>query len=494
MGSGLFLCLTLCLGLCWAQETPTTNYTRPVFLCGGDITGDSGYIASEGFPNYYPHSKKCVWNIKVPEDHIVILSFRVLDMESDPTCRYDYLNVYNGRSESSQRLARLCGTFRPGALMSTGPEMMLEMGTDEGSGGRGFLAWYSAGAPHLNENLLCGGKLEKPQGSVMSPNWPKTNYPSGVSCSWHIVAPKNQVIELSFGKFDIEDDSYCRYDYLAVFNGGQTDNNQQIGKFCGDTPPKTIYSNGNEMLVQFVSDLSVTANGFEATYRMKDISEVQKNLPELKPTTSSVSANRPAGTKAPQKPKPIPKATAKPTQKVTPKPTQKAAAKTTPIPKPTQKATAKTVSIPKPTKAAKRKLKATATAAAAGATGSAGKCPEKCRKTGTLGSHFCANQFVVTGTVKSLVKGEVENTLLASVNIIETYKAGDLSIQEAGNTMSVQIVNECPRCPILKKGSSYLFMGKVNDDGRGRIVGDSFVIAYRAQQHQILNNIAKKPC
>ncbi|XP_075703444.1 procollagen C-endopeptidase enhancer 1 isoform X2 [Rhinoderma darwinii] len=471
MISALLLCFTLCLGLCCAQST---NYTRPEFLCGGDITGDSGYIASEGFPSYYPHNKKCVWKITVPEGHVVILSFRVLDMESDPSCRYDYLNVYNGHDMSSQRLARVCGTFRPGALTSTGSQMMLEMSSDEGTGGRGFLAWYSAGAPYLSDNLMCGGKFEKPQGSITSPNWPENNYPSGVSCSWHIVAPKDQVIELSFGKFDIEEDSYCRYDYLAVFNGGTMDNNRQIGKFCGDASPKTIYSDANEMLVQFVSDLSVTADGFEAVYRMKDISEVSKTT-ETKPTTNKVM--RPAGTKAPPKPKTTPKPTSKPTQEPTAKPTKKPNAKPNAKPKPT-----------KPGSTAKPKVKGSASPGAA-----AVKCPEKCRKTGTLGSHFCANQFVLTGTVKTLVKGDVEGTLLATVNIIQTYKEGDLSIQQAEKA-SAQIINECPKCPILKKGANYLFMGKVDENGHGRIMGDSFVIAYRAQQHQILSNIAKKTC
>ncbi|XP_077326989.1 procollagen C-endopeptidase enhancer 2-like [Lithobates pipiens] len=494
----LFLALTLCLGVSWGQESipPTPSNTRPVFLCGGELTGDSGYVASEGFPNYYPHNKKCTWKITVPEGNIVVLSFRLLDMEADPGCRYDYLNIYNGHSEKSQRLARVCGTFRPGTIMSTGPQMMLEMGSDEETGGRGFIAWYSAGAPALNENLFCGGKMEKPQGSITSPNWPKTNYPSGISCSWHIVAPKDQVIELVFGKFDIEEDSYCRYDYLAVFNGGQMDNNHQIGKYCGDTPPKTVYSEGNEMLVQFISDLSVTAGGFDVTYRMKDASEVPKVDPESKTKATSVgTVSRPDGIKPPAKPKPTPKAALKPTPKpTTPKPSPKpATAKPTPkptTPKPSSKpATAKPTLKPRPTKEAKPKRDNLPAPA-----GSPAKCPEKCRKTGTLGAHYCANQFVLTGTVKTLTKGEVAGTLLASINIIQTYKTEGLTIQEADKTTSVQIVNECPRCPILKKGASYLFMGLVDGEGRGRIVGDSFVIAYRAPQHQILTNISKKPC
>ncbi|KAG8431002.1 hypothetical protein GDO86_019583 [Hymenochirus boettgeri] len=396
-----------------------------------------------------------------------MLSFRVLDIEADPSCRYDYLNVYNGHSDSAQRLARVCGTFRPGAVISTGPQMMLEMVTDEGTGGRGFLAWFNAGSTQVTESQFCGGKFEKPQGSLSTPNWPENNYPSGISCSWHIVAPQNKVVELSFGKFDVEADTYCRYDYLAVFNGGETDNTQLIGKFCGDTAPKTIYSHGNEMLVQFVSDLSVTADGFAANYRMRDASDV----PKTKPTSGSITEVKVALDKKPI-PTKSPKTTAKPTTK--PKPTKAGKLATTAVPK------AKPTDLPKQTKSP-------------GPVSSV-KCPEKCRKSGTLGNHFCANQFVLTGVVKSLDKGEVENTVQASVNVIKSYKVGDLNIQQAGKTMTITVINECPKCPVLKKGSSYLFMGEVDNEGRGRIVGDSFVVAFKAAQHQILTAISKKPC
>lgn len=46
-------------------------FPRPVFLCGGDVTGDSGYVASEGFPNLYPPNKECIWTITVrdPSGH-----------------------------------------------------------------------------------------------------------------------------------------------------------------------------------------------------------------------------------------------------------------------------------------------------------------------------------------------------------------------------------------------------------------------------------------
>lgn len=51
---------------------------------------------------------------------------------------------------------------------------------------------------------------------------------------WPLVA---QVIEVKFEKLDLEPDTYCRYDYVALFNGGESDNSRRIGKFCGDRAP-----------------------------------------------------------------------------------------------------------------------------------------------------------------------------------------------------------------------------------------------------------------
>lgn len=36
--------------------------------------------------------------------------------------------------------------------------------------------------------------MEKEQGTLTTPNWPESDYPPGISCSWHIIAPSNQVL------------------------------------------------------------------------------------------------------------------------------------------------------------------------------------------------------------------------------------------------------------------------------------------------------------
>lgn len=104
--------------------------------------------------------------------------------------------------------------------------------------------------------------MTKPQGSITTPNWPNKNYPSGISCSWLITVDPDkvrtlnrtqfkkflrscvlnhapfQVIEVKFDKFDVEQDMYCRFDYVAFYNGGETDASRRIGKYCGDKAPE----------------------------------------------------------------------------------------------------------------------------------------------------------------------------------------------------------------------------------------------------------------
>uniref|UniRef100_A0A8C7A075 Procollagen C-endopeptidase enhancer n=2 Tax=Neovison vison TaxID=452646 RepID=A0A8C7A075_NEOVI len=415
-------------------------FSRPVFLCGGDVTGESGYVASEGFPNLYPPNKECIWTITVPEGQTVSLSFRVFDLEQHSACRYDALEVFAGSGTSGQRLGRFCGTFRPAPLVAPGNQVTLRMTADEGTGGRGFLLWYSGRATSGTEHQFCGGRLEKAQGTLTTPNWPESDYPPGISCSWHIIAPPDQVISLTFGKFDLEPDTYCRYDSVSVFNGAVSDDSKRLGKFCGDTAPGTISSEGNELLVQFVSDLSVTADGFSASY---------KTLPRgAEGQARSPGEDARSGTSLPK---------------------------------------------PRPPPAEKPKASSEAQATPGAPAVPAVSCPKQCRRTGTLQSNFCSSSLVVTATVKSMVRGPGEG-LTVTVSLIGAYKTGGLDLPSPLTDAPLKLYVPCKQCPPMKKGASYLIMGQV-DESRGPVLpADSFVVLYRSNQDQILTNLSKRKC
>ncbi|XP_043082861.1 procollagen C-endopeptidase enhancer 2b [Puntigrus tetrazona] len=411
---GVLLAWALLLTLHVRAQTPN----RQSFTCGGNITGQSGVVGSQGYPGVYPPNTKCVWRITVPEGKVVVLSFRFLDLESDNLCRYDYVDVYSGHA-NGQRLGRFCGTFRPGALVSTSNKMLVQMVSDANTAGSGFLAVYSAANPNERGDQYCGGRLMKPAGTFKTPNWPEKDYPAGVTCSWHIVAPKNQIIEVKFEKFDVERDNYCRYDYVAIFNGGEINDAKRIGKYCGDSPPAPVFSDGNQLFIQFLSDLSLTADGFIGHYKFRPKKFSSTTIP---PTT-----------------------TAPPTT-------------TRPIP-----------------------LKY-----------SAALCQQKCKRKGTPESHYCSSNFVITGTVITAVTRG--GSMYATISIINVYKEGNLAIQQAGKTMSTKIVILCKKCPYVRRGLNYIFMGQADEEGRGTIAPDHFIMAFKAKNQRAFNMLKNKRC
>ncbi|XP_035289766.1 procollagen C-endopeptidase enhancer a [Anguilla anguilla] len=454
-------CLVLVLGWVQAQSqtTPRTNYTRPVFQCGGHFVTDSGFVGSEGFPSYYKPDSKCTWYITVPEGNVVMLSFRIFDLEADPLCRYDYVDVYNGHSYTMQKLGRFCGTFRPGALMSTSNTMMVEMASDSGTGGRGFVAYFNGAKPHVDENQFCGGRMTKPQGSLKTPNWPEKNYPAGISCSWHITVEPDMIIEVKFEKFDLEPDSYCRFDYVAFFNGGEKDDSRRIGRYCGDLLPGDIVTNGNELLVQFVSDLSVTSDGFMASY-----SSIPRGSRE--PTVEGAAGTGPNMDSAPPKPSVKPPAPARPAP-FTPKPTSP------PQPEPT---TPKPATRKKPLNPPQNPL-----------------CRGACTRAGNIQSSFCNSEFVITGKITAVTPG-LRGSVNINVSLIKAYKAGRLTITQAGEAMSVRLQSTCKKCPLLRRGMNYILMGQVDENGRGVLVPGSFTLLYKAAAQKHLTNLSRRPC
>ena len=57
---------------------------------------------------------------------------------------------------------------------------------------------------------------------------------------FYVTCPLTQIIEVKFEKFDVERDNYCRYDYVAIFNGAEVNDAKRIGKYCGDSPPAYV--------------------------------------------------------------------------------------------------------------------------------------------------------------------------------------------------------------------------------------------------------------
>ncbi|NXC92403.1 PCOC1 endopeptidase, partial [Cercotrichas coryphoeus] len=121
-------------------------------------------------------------------------------------------------------------------------------------------------------------------------------------------------------------------------------------------------------------------------------------------------------------------------------------------------------------------------------------CPQRCRRAGTLQSNFCSSDFVLTGTVKSVSRGPPQEPGWAVVSVLGLHKSGGLGDPPPAKGATLRLQLPCRLCPALKKGSSYVLMGRLGGDGAALLPPDAFVVPYRPQQQQVLGNLSKRPC
>ena len=101
-------------------------------------------------------------------------------------------------------------------------------------------------------------------GIITSPNYPR-NYPHNTECIWLLRGTPGRQITFTFTNFDIESHSSCRYDFVEIRQGDNS-NSSLAGRYCGTNLPNTVTSFGNSLYVRFLSDTSTSGTGFRATY------------------------------------------------------------------------------------------------------------------------------------------------------------------------------------------------------------------------------------
>ncbi|CAK6953084.1 deleted in malignant brain tumors 1 protein isoform X2 [Scomber scombrus] len=121
----------------WAT---TDSYTN----CGGYLYSQSDSFSSPNYPARYPNNAYCTWYIRPSSSsgQIVQLDFPVLDLENDPSCRYDAVYIYDGSSTSSRLLGKVCdgnGT----TFHSSGTYLTVRFRSDSIINSPGFIANYS---------------------------------------------------------------------------------------------------------------------------------------------------------------------------------------------------------------------------------------------------------------------------------------------------------------------------------------------------------------
>ncbi|KAI8483743.1 hypothetical protein Bbelb_385350 [Branchiostoma belcheri] len=249
---------------------------------GGNYNQDSGSFQLINYAN----NQDCTWQITVSAGKLVLLQFTQFEVEDEYACNYDSVTVYDGDSASSPELGKFCGSNLPPDIVASSNTMSVRFFSDGSVTLGGFSATFSAvdtppeeetSAPGeegtttypyettTDAGTTCdGGNYNQDSGSFQL-----LNYANNQDCTWQITVSAGKLVLLQFTQFDVEDGYTCGFDSVIVYDGDFA-MSPVLGTFCGSSLPPVIVASSNTMSVQFVSDDTVTATGFSATFSAVD--------------------------------------------------------------------------------------------------------------------------------------------------------------------------------------------------------------------------------
>ncbi|XP_049430393.1 ovochymase-2 isoform X1 [Epinephelus fuscoguttatus] len=225
----------------------------------GPVADSEGVIRNPALPgDHYDNNQWCVWSLRVPPGHSILLEFGHFDLENDTYCRYDRLTVSAG---THRPVGIFCGGVLPGpVLLNNSQFATLLFSSDMNRAGSGFVIRHRA--VHGHSDPGCGTVFIEDQTAVHSPNYPQF-YSNDCILRWVVYAPQGHIVKLDFTDFYLEESDTCLYDSLTVL--GDVEGTEEIVVLCGGSIPPPVLSYHSIMVLQFTSDSSIAHRGFSAT-------------------------------------------------------------------------------------------------------------------------------------------------------------------------------------------------------------------------------------
>ncbi|XP_047211053.1 neuropilin-2a isoform X1 [Girardinichthys multiradiatus] len=239
--------------------------------CGGVLDASKpGYITSPGYPLEYPPHQNCHWIIQAPEpSQRIVLNFNPHFEIERLDCKYDFIEIRDGTSDTADVLGRHCSNIAPPPIISSGSSIQIRFVSDYAHQGAGFSLRYEI---FKTGSEFCFRNFTSPSGMIESPGFPD-KYPHNLECSYMIMAPPHMDITLTFLTFDLENDPLmvgegdCKYDWLEVWDG-LPQASPLIGRYCGTKIPPEIQSSSGLLSLSFHTDMAVAKDGFSARYNI----------------------------------------------------------------------------------------------------------------------------------------------------------------------------------------------------------------------------------
>eukprot|EP01043_Picozoa_sp_COSAG02_P022592 COSAG02_NODE_1179_length_14040_cov_8.036439_1_plen_1312_part_00 len=127
----------------------------------------------------------------------------------------------------------------------------------------GSVGTFTVGVTANEGGDPCSGGVTFVANSAVVRYTPEGGTLDSTTCRWTIQCPADNTVDMSFTRFSTE--SY--FDTVTLYDGGQ--GGESLGSLSGELsnlPQTEYYTTQNQVLVEFTTDASVGANGFEMNY------------------------------------------------------------------------------------------------------------------------------------------------------------------------------------------------------------------------------------
>jgi len=199
----------------------------------------------------YQNNANCSWLIQptTPVDYITI-EFNELNTEASN----DVITIYEGATTASPVVGTYSGATLPTTFSVSGTAALVTFTSNSSTVNTGWkISYYS----HPTDFCSSLTQLTAPSGDIDDGSG-AYDYANTTICRWQITPPGMQQIILYFDAFDLGGG-----DIVRVYDA---QHQILLNEFTGTTIPPTVVCNATSMQVQFISDASITGDGFEAHY------------------------------------------------------------------------------------------------------------------------------------------------------------------------------------------------------------------------------------
>nr|XP_058943263.1 deleted in malignant brain tumors 1 protein-like [Pocillopora verrucosa] len=172
---GYYLTFTLIPAGLGTQGPQTVYPTNPPWYTTAPPNVGCGYVqgyqlTSPGYPNNYPNGIDCEYWVYIPYGKALRIYFNDFQVESDPSCSYDYLRIANEKNETfGGRNGKYCGV-QYGSVSVTGQYAVLTFHSDGSVSRRGYNLTFTL--------IPTGSNGTQPPPTYPTKRTPATMFPS----------------------------------------------------------------------------------------------------------------------------------------------------------------------------------------------------------------------------------------------------------------------------------------------------------------------------